>query len=305
MPTAATGNNAPFTMAGSATAEGGLSRSANGAFVTLGGYAAAPGVAAINGTPNVSTDATSVNRIVARVAADGTIDTSTRLLDAFSTSSIRGVASVDGTAFWASGNSGSGSTGGVHYVLLGSTGATTRISGTVNNLRHAHIFGSQLYVGSASGTGTHGVLAVGSGTPTTTGQVAAQVAPFPNTLSPNSFAVLDLNPVVNGVDTIYLAFDQAGVAGTANVQKWTYDGNAWTQATFAPTLTGTAVPNGLGLATWLEGSAVHIIMTTNEGSTSRLIEIVDNGTATTPAATVLATAPTNTAFRGVARSPTP
>jgi hypothetical protein len=149
------------------------------------------------------------------------------------------------------------------------------------------------------------VLAVGSGTPTTTGQVAAQVAPFPNTLSPNSFAVLDLNPVVNGVDTIYLAFDQAGVAGTANVQKWTYDGNAWTQATFAPTLTGTAVPNGLGLATWLEGSAVHIIMTTNEGSTSRLIEIVDNGTATTPAATVLATAPTNTAFRGVARSPTP
>jgi hypothetical protein len=314
LPTMASGSNAPFTLGGSLTAEGGLSRSADGRYVTLIGYAAAPGVATINTTRNRTTDATRTNRLIARVAADGTVDTSTRMLNAFSNSSPRGVATVDGSAFWASGNSGdSPNTGGVHYVTLGDPGttATTIVSTTVNNLRHAHVFGGQVYVGSASGgTGsvTHGVLAVGTGTPTTSGQTATQVAPFPDTLSPNSFAVLDLNPVVNGPDTIYLAFDQAGVVGTANIQKWTYDGNAWTQATFAPTVTGTLVPNGLGLATWLEGSAVHIIMSTSDGSpamSSRLIEIVDDGSTTTPAGSVLATAPTNTAFRGVARSPTP
>lgn len=304
LPTAANGNHAAFTLQGTASAEGGLSRSDDGRYVMLGGYDAVPGVASINSTGNLSSDATPTNRIVARVSADGTVDTTTRLVDAFNGSSIRGVASSDGTAFWATGNSGSGSTGGVHYVTLGSTGTTVRVSGTQNNLRHAHVFGGQLYVSSAAGNMTRGVLAVGSGLPTTTGQTAVRVAPFPSTLSANSFAVLDLNPDVAGPDTIYLAFDQAGVAGTANIQKWTFDGTTWAQATFAPTLTGTVIPMATGLTTWLEGSAVHIVMATSE-TPSRLVKIVDDGTTTTPAASVLDTATANTAFRGIARSPTP
>jgi hypothetical protein len=303
LPTAASGNNAPFTLQGTATAEGGLSRSADSRYLTLGGYAIAPGTASINGTSNLSTDASPTNRVVARVSADGTIDTTTRLVNAFSGSSIRGVTSNDGTAFWASGNSGSGSTGGVHYVTLGSTGETVRMSGP-NNLRHTHIYDGQLYISSAAGTGTHGVLAVGTGLPTTTGQTATQVAPFPNTLSANSFAVLDLNPVVLGPDTIYIAFDQGGVAGTANIQKWTFDGTTWAQASFAPTLTSTSAPNAIGLTTWVEGSNVTIILSTSE-TPSRLVKIVDDGATAAPAATVLDTAATNTAFRGVARAPLP
>lgn len=303
LPTAAAGNNSPFTLTGTASAEGGLSLSGDGRYVTLGGYSVAPGVASINLTTNLSTDASPTKRVVARVAADGTIDTSTRLVDAFNTSSIRGVASSDGSAFWASGNSGSGATGGVHYVALGSEGPTVRVYGGQNNLRHAQVFDGQLYVSSAAGT-LRGVLAIGTGLPTTTGQTAVQAAPFASTLSANSFAVLDLSPVVVGPDTIYLAFDQAGVAGTANIQKWTYDGIAWSQATFAPTLTSSAAPNAIGLATWLDGAAVHIVMTTSE-SPSRLVKIVDDGSTSTPEASVLATAATNTAFRGVARSPLP
>lgn len=305
LPTAASGSNAPFTLGGSATTEGGLSLAANEQFVTLAGYAVAPGVATVNGTSNLTGDSPPTNRVVARVSTNGTVDTSTRMLDAFSTSSVRGACTVDGTAFWVTGNSGSGSTGGVHYVALGSAGTTTRVSGTQNNLRHAHVFGSQLYVSSGAGTTTRGVLAVGNGTPTTTGQTATQVAAFASTLSPESFAVLDVDPNVNGLDTIYVAVDQGALAGTVNLQKWVNNGSAWSQVTaFAPTVTGTTLPNALGLATWVhEDDGVYLVVTTSE-SPSRLLLILDDGSTDTPAATVLATATANTAFRGVARSPT-
>jgi hypothetical protein len=303
LPTEADGDNAPFTISGTATTEGGLSLSADGAFVTLAGYAVGPGVngpnnSAIGATTNLSTEATPTNRVVARVASDATIDTSTSLVNAFSGSSVRAACSVDGAAFWLTGAS-----QGVLYAALGTTGAPTAISNTVTNLRHAHIFASQLYVSSGSGATTRGVLAIGTGTPSTAGQLAIQVAPFASTLSPDSFAVLDLDPDVDGVDTIYVAADTGGTAGTVNVQKWMFDGAAWIQAAaFAPTVTGTTVPNTLGLATWVDDATVHIVVTTTD---NRLLKIVDDGATDTPAATVLATAATNTAFRGVARSPAP
>jgi hypothetical protein len=304
LPTATAGANAPFTLQGTSTAEGGLSRATNGAYVTLGGYAAVPGIASVNGTVNRSTDATPTNRVVARVAADGTVDTSTRMLDAFSAASIRGVSTVDGTAFWASGtSSGTPATGGVQYTPFGATGSTTLISSTQNNLRHTHVFGSQLYVSSGAGTTTRGVMSVGTGTPTTTGQTANPLVILPGSLAANSFAVLDLDPVVTGVDTIYVAYDSGGVAGVVNVQKWTFNGTLWTQAAFAPTVTGTAVPLAIGLTSWVDGTSVHLIVTTNE-SPARILHIVDDGATTAPAASVLATAATNTAFRGAARSPT-
>jgi hypothetical protein len=189
-------------------------------------------------------------------------------------------------------------------VTLASTGSATQVFSAVNNLRQVHVFASQLYASSASGTTTRGVLAIGSGLPTTAGQTSTQIAGDPAAASPNSFAVLDLDTNVAGVDTIYLALDVGGMAGKVNIQKWTNSGTAWSQVTaFAPTVTGTAIPNALGLATWLEGTAVRVIVTTSE-SPARILSILDDGVNTTPAATVLATAVTNTAFRGVARSPT-
>lgn len=303
LPTAASGSNAPFTLGGSAHTEGGLSLAANEAFITLAGYAAAPGVATINDTINVSTNASPTLRVVARIASNGTIDTSTLLPDAYSARSVRAACTTDGTAFWISGDGSPASTAGVQYTTFGSTSAPSQISSTVTNLRHAHVFGSQLYV--SSGSSTRGVLAVGSGTPTTTGQAATQVAGFASTLSPESFAVLDVDPDVNGLDTIYVTVDTGGTAGTVNLQKWVNNGSAWSQVTgFAPTVTGTTVPRTLGLATWVhEDDGVYLVVTTSE-SPARLLLILDDGTTDTPVATVIATAAANTAFRGVARSPT-
>lgn len=304
LPTTANGAQAAFTLQGTASAEGGLSRSTDGRYVVLAGYAATTGIANINGTVNRSTDATPTNRVIARVAADGTVDTSTLLLNAFSAASVRAASTVDGSGFWASGtSSGSPNTGGVHYAPFGNTAATTIVSTTQNNLRHTHVFGSQLYTSSGAGTMTRGVMAVGTGLPTTSGEASTSVVMLSGNLAANSFAVLDLDPVVIGMDTVYVAFDSGGTAGTVNLQKWTFNGTTWTQATFAPTVTGTVVPLTIGLATWLDGTTVHIILTTNENP-GRILEVIDDGVNTTPAANVLDTAAANTAFRGTARSPT-
>src|SRR5205085_10306703 len=99
-PVAADGNgNQPFTVSGSAGSEGALSRSADGHFLTLAGYANVPGRTGIKSTTNLSTDASPVNRLVARIDAAGNIDTSTRLVDAFNTENVRGATSIDGTSF--------------------------------------------------------------------------------------------------------------------------------------------------------------------------------------------------------------
>src|SRR5207248_4098989 len=99
LPIAASGSNAACTSSGSSTAEGGLSRSADTHFVTLGCYGVAPGTAAVSGTTSAA-----VNRIVARVDTSRAADTSTHLSAAYSGANIRSATSNDGTAFWASGS---------------------------------------------------------------------------------------------------------------------------------------------------------------------------------------------------------
>ncbi len=302
LPTAASGANAPFTLSGTANTEGGLARSADGGFVTLAGYATAPGKANVSTTPNVSTDATSVNRVVARVSLDGLVDTSTVLPNAFNASSVRGACTDDGTTFWVTGTSSAAATGGVQYTTLGSTSNPTQISSTVTNLRNVAIFDDQLYASTAAGT--RGVFTIGSGLPTTTGQVAVQIASSsPTSASPQSFAIVDVNGD-GDLDTMYVTQDSGTLAGKVNLQKWTYNGTIWSQVTAFGATAGTTTPTTAGLTTWLDSTGkVHIIVTTGE-SPSRILHIVDDGVNTAPAATVIGTAGTNTVFRGVARSPT-
>ena len=181
---------------------------------------------------------------------------------AFNASNVRGACTVDGTAFWVTGNGSTAASAGVQYVTLGATTTPTQIFSTITNMRQVHVYGSQLYAstGSTAATGT-GVYAIGTGTPTTTGQTGTRLA---TTVGPNSFAVLDLDPNVAGVDTIYVANDTGGVAATVNLQKWTFNGTVWAPATFVPTAGTTGAVNLLGLTTWLEGTAVHIVVTTTE-----------------------------------------
>ena len=284
-----------LTQSGTATSEGWINRSTDGRYVVFAGYAADAGTASIAGTTNLSTDTAPVNRGIGRIDATGAVDTSTRLVDAFSAGNPRGVASVDGTGFWITGNGG-GATSGTFYVAFGSTGAGARLdTGTVTD---AFIADGQLYDASTSA-----VNAVGTGLPTTPGQTDTLIATVSGV---RSFAFVDTDATA-GVDTLYVAVDStSGTAGVINVQKFTLDTmtSTWARdAAFLPQLAGVSggASGVRGLTAWIDGGQVHVIATLAVSSANRLVGFVDDSE--TPAVNVIATAAANTVFRGVALSP--
>ncbi len=294
LPTIASGSNQPFSSSGSATSEGDITTSVDGHYVVLGGYASAPGIASI-----ATSRSATVARVVARVDSSGVVDTSTALTNAFDASNVRGVATLDGSAFWLAGNA--TATGGIEYALLGATTALQILAAPANT-RRVDIFGGQLYGTSASGA-FDGAFTIGTGVPTTTVPTATILPGFPTATgpSPYAFAGFDLDANVAGIDTFYVADDRSTASG-GGIQKWTNNGTTWTlAATF-----NTGFPTGVrGLAAFATGTTVTLFATTTESSANELVSIVDDGTTPPASATLLATAGANTAYRGVALSPTP
>ena len=190
LPVAVAGSNRPLTMSGTSTSEGHLSLSSDGHYVVLAGYAAAAGAA----DPSAATSAT-VNRVVGRVDAAGTVNTTTSYSVACSTNNARSVASTDGTEFWLAGAGGAGS-GGVWYAPLGAAGgetaASSRVVSSPGDVRVAAIFANQLYGSSNAGTFTN-VFSIGFGTPIAVNQTATSFAGMPTSgASPHAYALFDL-----------------------------------------------------------------------------------------------------------------
>ena len=291
LPTAVSGNNRILTVAGSSSTDGGLTRSANGAYLVMSGYDAAPGLAAVAGVAPATT-----NRIVGRIGADGTIDTSTRLDDA--SGNLRSAASVDGSGFYTS-----GSGGGVRYVALGNTGNSVVVSGTPSNLRYVNTFGGNLYVSSGSSPFI-GISQVGTGLPTTSGQTTTLLPGMQGTtsttngISPLAFYFADLSTTVPGVDVVYVADDGATTAG-GGIQKWSLVGSTWT---LNGTITNSVAVRGLDGMT--NGTTVSLVASGNGG----LYILSDNAgynaaPSTTALPAAIATAGSMTAFRGAAFAP--
>ena len=290
MPTAVNGNNQPLTMSGSASSEGSLTRSADGHYVVLGGFGAGPGVASIAKT---SVDGGAL-RVVARIDSSGNVDTTTQLA-AFDTADFRGAASNDGTSFW---TSGAGNVGeGTPYVAYASTGAVTDLSTTPTNTRVVQVFGGQVYVSTSSGA-FHGVSMVGTGLPTTTGQTTTLLPGMPvDAGSAYGFAMLDDDASVNGLDVLYIADDGAGGSTMPGINKWVFNGTTWTKiATFTNGSSGAF----RGVTAYIDGANIVVLGT---DTSSNVVKYADDGNNTNPTGTVLATAPTNTAYRGIAISP--
>ena len=285
----APGTNKAFTIAGTGGYDGQLTRSADGHYLVLGGYHSGPGITNI---ANSST--TTVLRVVARVAASGTVDTST-LVNSFTGNNVRGVASIDGSHFWVVGSS-----SGVQYVALGSdgtAGTNVQISSTPANMRAVNIILNNLYASSASGT-TDGVLQIGTGVPATAA-AATLLTGFPTASgpSPSAFVGFDSDGA-NGIDVIYLADDRT-TAGGGGVQKWTNGGSGWVlAATFNNGLTA-----GVRGVTALPGTGSTLVIASTAENPSRLVAYVDDGVNTTPTVKVIQTAATNTFYRGVALPP--
>jgi hypothetical protein len=303
------GTNRILTMTGSgsgANAEGGMSLSVDGRYVVLAGYDAAPGTAAVAATSNSLTATKPVNRIAGLIdaSASGHVNTATRFAGAFDGNNVRGATTFDGSAVWAAG-AGSG-TKGVWYLSAGSaiTGSTggTQLDSSIA-MRWLGIFNGQLYGDSDKGPN---VFTIGSGMPTASPATPTTLPPnYPNATtgqSPFGFVFFDLDPSVPGVDTLYVADDTTG-----GIKKWrlTSMTGPWTLQTtsFTMVASGTQPTGFRGLAGSLSGSTVTLIAGTADTPGSlRLVKFVDDGTAS-PVGTVIVTAATNTAFRGLALSP--
>lgn len=296
LPNAIVGNNRPLTVAGTSTAELQLTRSADGHYLVLAGYGAVPGTAAV-----AASSTNDVIRVVGLIGADGSVDTSTNLGAAFSGFSVRSAATTDGTSFYVAGaGPASGAGSGIQYVPFGAF-TPTQINTAPTNIRAVNIANGNLYISSGSSPYI-GLSAIGTGLPTT-GPQTVSLLPGPvdggTGASPYAFYFADLDATVPGVDVVYVADDRATVAG--GIQKWSLVAGTWV---LNGTITGTTVALR-GLNGSSTGTTVSLVAT----SATALYALSDNtGYNVAPSTTVLpaaiATATTNTAFRGVAFAPT-
>lgn len=263
-----TGANA-VVASGTAGSEGLITRSADGAYIVFGGYNC------VAGTTNVPASTSATNpRAIGKVDANGVFSIATTTTS-FSATNPRG-ASSDGINFWGTG----GNTG----IVLESTGAGVVVSSTLTNLRQTAVFSNQLFYTTGSGT-SRGIYKVGAGLPVTTGNTATVLI---NTGATSSNYGFYFN---SDTSICYIADDAAGIS------KYTRTGSTWTLAYVLTTTTCR------GLAVDFSGTKDTIYATTTETSANKLIKLSDEGAAPASTFVILATAPANTAFRGVAFTP--
>jgi hypothetical protein len=275
------------TASGTATSEGLINRSADGGVLFVPGYVAATGTAGI-----ANTSATAAPRAVDVVAAYGSVlrTPSAGTLLGGSSNNVRSAASAHTTDIYLAG------AGGVAYLNY-ATGAATSLS--TGNIRNLNVTADQLYYSTGSTNvasgGAAGVYALGTGLPTAGSQTATLIAPSTN---PYAFLFADLNAAIGGVDTLYVANDALGIQKFSKQASGTWSFNSVVAAASVRGLTGYANANG----------TVSLFATSDTGAAggSKLYSLTDNGGYNgnlIGTLTTLATAGTNTVFRGVTMAP--
>jgi len=305
LPTTTSGAQRRLTISGSQVAEGGLQLSSNGQYLVLGGYDASVGTAAGSGAGLLNNSG--VGRVIARIDSAGNIDTSTVYgngeFSGAAGTGLRGVYSQDGTSFYGVGN-GTGTlpatNGGIRRIAFGTVTSAGSPSTTISpggagtgtaNVRRVQAFNGQLYASTNSSPFT-GVNSIGSGIPTTSGN--SQTNLFGTGGSSYDFFFAST--------TVAYLTDTRAIASGGGLQRWNFNGSTWTLAYTLSTglnigLSGLAGQN-------LSGGDVYFAGITSDGR--QLVTITDNlaNISAVGSFATLATAPTNTFFRGVA-IPTP
>ncbi len=285
LPTDTTGADYPLTLSGTNGSEGRLDRSEDKRFITLAGYATPPGTASV-----ATTASTTVNRVVARIDYNDVIDTQTRFTGAFDGGIVRGATTSDGSQIYAAGAPGA-TDGGVYYAAFGSVTAGTPVTTQPVNARGVGIHNGQLYATSNT-SGYTDVFAIGSGLPT----AAAAPAPlpgFPTTgASPNEFTF-------NSAQNLCYVADDRSLALGGGVQEWILNGSTWS---LYQTYTA-GLPAGVrGLCVDFTVVPPRVYCTTASNQNNAIYVFADSGQAV-PTASLVAAAPANTGFRGLARIP--
>jgi hypothetical protein len=260
-----------LTVSGTSTSDGQITLSQNGQYISVAGYDAAVGTASVTGT-----SAAAVNRIVNTADASGGIVRAVSTNAQYSGNNFRSAVRGNSADFW-----GAGGNSGTYY--LGTTAPAATVQNTTTNTRVVNIINGNLYY--ATGSGTSGIYGF-SGTPTTASAATLLIATGTGS-SPYGFAINAAGNVA------YVADDRTN--GSGGVQKWTFNGTVWSLAyTFSPATNVGA----RGLAVDFSAASPILYATTTANT---LVSFTDVGAAS--AATLLATAPTNTAFRGLSFAP--
>lgn len=290
LPTAAAGSNFTLTLGGTSTSQGQLTRSPDGQRFALYGYDMPVG------TTTPASNGSFQGRTVALISLGGAVDTTTRFVAPGTTP--RG-AVVNGSDLWVASDIGSNA-GGLRYTTVGSTSSGAILNSTTNNIRTVNIYNGQLYGSASTGVGGdyRGVFTVGSGLPTTTAAFTL-LAGMGGSNTGNTDSTYDF--FFANSTTVYLTDDDTTAPASGGLQKWSFNGTAWvkqwtvnaTGATGARSITGRLLP---------DGSYELFALATN--ATTDLFKVVDTGTGT-PTPLTLASAPANTAFRGVELTPEP
>jgi hypothetical protein len=293
--------NFPIVLAAISPTEGFINRSSNGQYLVLGGYAVSPGSQAVNTSPNAWTSQ-SVRRTVAIVDAAGNLNILTQMIEAFNNSDIRSVASENGTNLWM--------TGANDLVVMPSgtqsiTPKSLRPNASVNGMRALTIFNGQLYVSFGPNASGYSLAKVGTGLPIAGSQAVVNLPGMPTTnYSFNQFLLFDTDGN-NTCDVIYVADDGATSGGIA---KYSLVNGIWK----LNNIVGDPADAYRGLTgTYDVATGTASLYAIRKGGTTitgggELVSLVDNtgyNANMTAAPTLLAVAPANTAFRGIALTP--
>jgi len=269
------GSNA-FLISGSASSEGGLTRSADGRLLVMAGYH----VALTNSSSSLSgASASAVPRAVGVFDIAGSFAITGSATNQYSKNNIRSAASDGCGNYW-----GAGANSGTYYF---GDSAPFAAQTNVANTRVIQYCGSNLFFSTSSGT--PGLWKI-TNAPASTNNAAALVFTTGTNGSPFGF-VFNSN-----FTTAYVADDT--LAGTGGVQRWDGSNNTWT---LSYVFNGLTNAGARGLAVDFSGTRPVLYGTTAESTANRLVAWTDAGAAS--AITTLATAGANQLFRGVAFTP--
>ena len=302
LPVSSTDANYPLTLyIGSTTPrEGILKRSVDGRYLTFGGYGVNPGFQ----DPAASNPVVSP-RVVGRVDWSRNINTTTALTNSpvptpppnGSSYHMVSAISTDGSRIWIAGSVRGCCTEllsqDVRYATLGSQ-TFTAVATNVNT-RAVNIFNNQLYVSTAASP-RFGVATVGTGLPTSSIGGAPSLLPgFPTSGIHSSYDFWFSDDT-----TLYVA--DSGNAGTGGgIQKWRFSEGQWLLQYILLNNGTTNMPVYAMTGTMDGNSNAVLYATSGANFDNKLITLTDKGADSV--ATVIADAPTNTAFRGVAFAP--
>jgi hypothetical protein len=297
VPQSAAGTNNPLTITnGPGSHEGILTLSANGNWLTFGGYDGAPTTASSGAAVSAGTLGE-----ISQTAA--TLDTSTLIA---APTTVRAAVTVDGNEFYVSNNPG------LEFISgTGATATSTVLSSTFNT-RALQTVSNTLITGSGSSSlGTHGVWQLGSSGALPTTGTPSKTLLTSGTAEDGTDFVFANEPGDSLTSSLYegqynVLYSVGGPNGGATINKYEFNGTAFVLLNSeTPVSSAGANDTLIGVTDIVSGNNVDLYYTVNSG----LYEIVDsnNAGASLPNGGALLNgdaAPAGEDFYGVALAPT-